>query len=87
MYMPAHLKGIGVGAGCLMESRLKWCNRKLLEVASLFCRRCLQGGLDLVAEPESGDRQGIQDIYSQGLFLTLLYPAPSLGRICPTKTA
>lgn len=86
MYMPAHLKGIGGGAGCLMESRLKGgCNRKLLEIASLFCRRCLQGGLHS-AEPESGDRQGIQDIYSKGLCLTLLYPAPSLGRIYPTKT-
>lgn len=43
---------------------------------------CLQGGLDLVAEPESEDRQMVQDIYGQGRLLTLPDPAPPLGDMC-----
>ena len=37
----------------------------------------LKGGLDSGAEPESGDRQVIQDIYSKDLFLILpIHPFP-----------
>ena len=52
---------------------------KLWEKSLLFCSMSLKGGLDSEAEPESGDRQEIQDIYSKGLLLILPYPTPSLG--------
>lgn len=45
----------------------------------------LQSRLDLVAEPESGDRQVVWDTYRKGLLLTLSYPAPFLGNINPAK--
>ena len=51
---------------------------KLWEKSLLFCNMSLKGGLDSEAEPESGDRQEIQDIYSKGLLLILPYPTPSL---------
>lgn len=46
----------------------------------------LKGGLDSGAEPESGDRHMIQDIYNKGLLLILPYPTPSLGSMYTART-
>lgn len=43
----------------------------------------LQGRLDLVAEPESGDRQLVWDTYRKGLHLTLFYPGPFFRKYKP----
>ena len=59
---------------------------KLWEKSLLFCSMSLKGGLDSGAEPESGDRHMIQDIYNKGLLLILPYPTPSLGSMYTART-